>query len=486
MIKVELEPGGPIVPYVHRLCLYPQLLSEAVNKAPHRILDDGLRRLVAVHWLGELGLLVDCRVARSTRDLRVGTFRVHQANVVLALWISRSLPAGTLGIDAGVQATLEAASRSFGVRLSGHPLQEPRHLYSGPWDGKWPFVFEQPRGSAPVAFGSLNPRNNSCELVWSVDLDRYLKWFERELRPTVETRVSLGPEQRCRAYAAILEELCGVDWLSSQRSLRSMRPGYSRWALCVSQFDQRFSQQSKSVEEVCQLMEIELDSQALIDATDGFRHSQRLGGLDRYGESSVVDRLRSMARSKGQFDDALLEVKCAAAHKSKGHDVVATERWGQPDLKITIPGWPLAVQVECKRRNRAASPKWLKRVVENANKQFGRSNVEAFGVLYLDISSVTVTLCSAEEVRRVVSEFERALRHLLRPGVYRSVSAAVLLFRDFSAPSVVPIPPDEWVPVLRQDSLIVRHAAPHRRLPFDTTPLDYGVTLLAGSWRAAP
>lgn len=473
MIVAELSPQ--LAGFARDLYLSPQQITQTINDRDSGLLTDGLDRILALRWFdSEHGLLVDAEVTKCSPDL--SGVRFHAVRVNFAAWIGRALPAGAIDPDMPLQDIMHAVAQSFGTAVSCHAQYSPRFIYSGPWDGVGVNFKGVGSGSEVFFSGTFYPDKKSCELVWAIDFRRYLAWFQLSIAASVRERFSHTPENLLLAQKSILEDLLGVRWLETSSRQNPKHPGYKRWLLCSQLLSRRVKLQiPMDIPIALQILELLADSSALIECTNGDRAGLTLGSLTNYGDTAVAKRIKRVMSDNRQFHDVLFEMICASLHMSKSHLVIPTQADGMPDLYIQIPEWKIPVFAECKRLSKEPGKNTIKGIISKANDQLKKADGQHFGVLYVDVSEcISNREANGDEVPSEVSAIKAQVEVLLRE-FYRSVSAAVILWRDCI---IVAAPTHEHhvAVFLRYRHLVIRHARPNLRLPWEDQSIRIGNT----------
>ena len=342
MIRVVPSSHGAAL--MHRLGISPELLTRTVNERHLGLVSDGLDRVVVVRWIDlESAILVDSIITQRTDDPELHRIRIREVVAQLAIRLSNVLPAGRLDREMSLPELLQVVAASFGLKVSCHTSEDAVYLYEGLWDGSAPRLYGDTPASFMYVAGSFYPDLQRCELVWSLDLQRYVAWFNEHLARSVEASMPIATSaDLIQAQKRLLETLFPTGWFSTETRRRLRHPAYVRWRLCVELLAReghvRFPDDSDVVHT---FLSAWLDHIAFIEATRGTVDAQELGNLANYGDEAVCRRFRAEIQEPKKFLDVLLEVSCAAWHVSRGHDVTATVDKGMPDLALEIPGWRL-------------------------------------------------------------------------------------------------------------------------------------------------
>lgn len=213
-----------------------ELLTRTVNERHLGLVSDGVDRVVAVHWIdSESAVLVDSIVTKRTDDAELHCSSIHEVVAQLAIRVSEVLPAGRFDHETPLSDLLRVVAASFGLKVSCHTSEGAAYLYEGPWDGSAPRLY----GDTPASFmylaGSFYPDLKRCELVWSLDLHRYLAWFNEHLAHSVEASMPISTSvDLIQAQKRLLEELFPAGWFSPESCRRHLQhPAYIRWRLCA-------------------------------------------------------------------------------------------------------------------------------------------------------------------------------------------------------------------------------------------------------------
>ncbi len=408
------------------------------------------------------------RLLRMVRQ----SIRYHKVRVTLAVWLQPAMPAGVISRSSSLHEVLEVVAESFGGTVVCFDGMQPARVYTGPWDGKPPRWTGANAGSHCYVAGTFYRDFSSCELVWVFNFSRYLTWYRRNLASRVTQILAMTPEAMIGVQQKVLEQTLGEDWLRSRIERGSKHPACERWTVCET-----FRQRKGIVRVPSQLtlayavLETIADNATLVQCTAGHRHRFSVGSLANYGDPAVLKRLKKVLLHDTQFGDALLELSCAAWHRNKGRDVIATEAEGMPDLRVTIPGWVVPVFADCKRVT-AKSAKAIETVIAKANQQFGNAGIidgaqAGFGVVYMDVTA-RVGFPERGKEGAVPAEVQKVadlvLRRLYRHN--RSVCAVVLLWRERIAATDSQSPPSISLFLILR-GLVIRHRQPRVELPVD-------------------
>jgi hypothetical protein len=477
---------------MHRLGISPELLTRTVNDPDLRLVSDGFDRVIVVRWIdSESAILVDGIVTKRTEDPELHCTRIREVVAQLAIRVSNMLPAGRFDRQTSLPELLLVVAASFGLKVSCHTSEDAAYLYEGPWDGSAPRLYGDTSGSAVYVGGSFSPDLKRCKLVWSLDLHRYVAWFNEHLARSVEATIPrVTPLDLVQAQKRLLEALFPPGWFSRETQRHSQHPAYVQWRLCVELLARKGRiRLPDDTEVVHTFLSTWLDNLILLQATHGTIDGLEFGDLANYGDEAVCRRFRAVIQEPDQFLDVLVEVSCAAWHVSRGHDVMATENAGMPDLTLEIPDWRLPIQADCKRVGKAATYSRFKKVIEKANTQIKRANQRCYGILYLDVSDrvakrVSLGAPLPDEIARIQETIQRCLRQH-----YTSVGGVVLLWKD-----TLTVPMTDGsegvLCVLRYRSHLIRHSEPKAPLPEDPEPIMLGytgaLTVLPNELRGAP
>jgi hypothetical protein len=431
---MHVAPSRDCASLMHRAGISLEMLTRAVNNRQHGLAKDELNRMLVVHWLNsKSAIFVDCSVTKYHHKLR----KIRQVAPQIAIRITNALPAGSLSPESPISEVLSIVAESFGFKISWHPDEDEdaAWVYEGPWDGRIR-TFENTSGHSVFLSGSFSPDLKKCALVWSLDSGKYLGWFVKNLAAFVQASMSFqSPLEFIKAQKTLLEELFPNGWFVNEQRKHSLHPAYIRWQRCRDLIAGNGRVQlPRDIETINAILSALCDNLSLIQATRGSFDAQKLGDLANYGDEAVQKRLRAVIKDHGQFLDVLVELACAGSHVSRSHEVKATEEKGMPDLELTIPGWPLPIQAECK----CVKNSRFKDAIEKANAQIKRgrqrsgSDKPCYGLVYLDVSQRSVDPASylndslPKEIAPIQVEVQRCLSGLQ----YTSASGVVLLWKD--------------------------------------------------------
>jgi hypothetical protein len=460
---------------MHQVGISLELVTRTVNERHHGLANDGLNRILAVHWLNsDSAIFVDSIVSKHTDDLEQNRREIWQAAPQLAIRLSNVLPAGSINRETPVLELLPIVAESFGLKVSGHPAENPAWVYEGPWDGSFR-TFGNNSGS-PVYFAFSQKLDlKSCELAWAFDSGKYLPWFVENLAASVRSSMPFrSPLEFINAQKTLLETLFPSGWFVDAKKEKVLKhPAYIRWQRLLDLIARNGRiELPHDIETLDALLAATCDNLSLIQATRGSIDAQTLGDLANYGDEAVQKRLRAVILHPGQFLDVLVEVACAGYHVSRGHKVKATEEEGMPDLELEIHGWPLPIQAECKC---VKGNSGVEGAIKKANKQIKNADQVCYGLVYLDISQVDQdpTFWNdslPQEFATVQSEVERCLRDF-----NKSVSGVILLWKDH-----INLRTNDGGAQCyhRYRSFLIRHRNPKKILPEDTKPLMVGNSIL--------
>ncbi len=460
---------------MHFLGISPELLTRTINERHQGLASDGLDRILAVRWLNsETAILVDSIVTKYEDDPDQNLRKILQVAPQLAIRLANVLPAGSIRPESPISELLPIVAESFGLKVSCHPDEDAAWVYEGAWDGNTVRLFGSTTGSPVYVAGSCYSDLKKCELVWSLDRQKYCAWFAENLASSVQaSKPFQTPLELVNAQKRLLEALFPEGWFVNVPKKRLEHPAYVRWRRCEVLLAQDGRVQlPRDVEIVNTLLIALLDNLSIIQATRGSVDAQELGDLANYGDEAVQKRLRAVIQHPEQFLDALVEVTCAGWHVSRGHDVKATEKDGMPDLDLQIPGWELPIQAECKCVKYAG----FKKAIEKANAQIKRAAKRCYGLVYLDVSQRNVDPASfwSDSLPKEFATIQAELQHCLE-RFNRSVSGVILLWKDHT---ILRMNDGGVLCFLRYRGILIRHKGPLERLPEDTEPIMVGYTCM--------
>jgi hypothetical protein len=462
---------------MHRLGISPELLTRTVNERHLGLVSDGLDRVVVVRWIDpESAVLVDSIITKRTDAPELHCIRIREVVAQLAIRVSNVLPAGRLDRQMSLPELLQVVAASFGLKVSCHTSEDAAYLYEGLWDGSAPRLYGDTLASFMYVAGSFYPDLQRCELVWSLDLQRYVAWFNEYLARSVEASMPIATSaDLIQAQKRLLETLFPTGWFSTETKRHLQHPAYVRWRLCVELLAREGHVRIPDDSDVVHtFLSAWLDHITLIEATRGTVDAQELGNLANYGDEAVCRRLRAVIQNAGQFLDVLVEVSCAAWHVSRGHDVTASEEIGMPDLALEISGWQLPIRAECKRVGKDASYSRFKKVIQKANSQIKRTDQRCYGLIYLDVSDRVDKTNFGDSLPNEIVKIQEAVQRCLRQD-YTSVGGVVLLWKEH-----IFLPMEDGSEgvacFLRYRSHLIRHRESKEPLPEDPDPIMFGYT----------
>jgi hypothetical protein len=515
LIGVEYNPD--LNNQLRDLRILPQQLVHAVNVRHRGLVTKGFDRLIALHWFrDDIALLVESKIVQTTRTQfptafskrrialsewiqrsispkklgRIGVWlvellsrekanvRFHRVVPALAVWLQPEMPGGTINRESTLYAVLETVARSFGVSVTCHADRGPRYLYSGCTDGKLPRLTGGSQGDDCYLGGTYFQAIDQCELVWSLNLTRYMAWYRRTLARKVREISEPPTELMIRAQEAVLEQLLTPEWLAAELAKKSTHPACKRIIDCrafrARGGSLRIPSELKLVHEIAEII---ADNVAIVECTLGDRNQIEFGSLANCCDDAVIKSFRGEASTPSGFGGALLELSCAASHLREGRDVQKIADRAMPDLEIKVPGWPMPVFAECKCITGVGKHS-VKNEVKKANQQLRSAGVVAdnptgYGVVYVDISErVGFAESSGEEILAAVKSATKDVEAVLR-NKCRSVSAVVLLWKEHSTLRRT----DQTLVLATWKSTIYRHAKAHVRLPADSQILAMSRTV---------
>jgi len=458
------------------LGISPEMLTRAVNERHQGLASDGRDRIIAVHWLSpEAAILVDSRITGSKSEPDSNSIDVFEVTAQLAIRISNELPAGSVHPGSAISELLPIVAESFGAKVTGDMNEDATWVYEGPWDGHSIHVLGYAGQSTTFVTGSLYPDIKKCELVWSLDTEKYLKWFAGHMANSVNSSM---PIQTARdlisAEKTVLEGLFSARWFINAVGNRLNHPVYLRWRACTELLARNGRVQLPAdLEMVKTILSAWLDNFSLIKVTHGSVDAKKLGDFANYGDHTVQKRLRAVIQNPNQFFDALVVVSCAGWHLSRGHRVAVTEKDGMPDLALEIPRWQLPIQAEGKRIRKGTSYSPLKGAVKKANTQIKNAGQRCYGLIYLDVTDRVDSVNSENdappsEIVAIQQEVQRLLDRF-----YTSVSGVILLWKYYT---ILPMNDGGALCFVRYKSLLIRHRSPKESLPEDNEPILLGYT----------
>jgi hypothetical protein len=184
---IRVGPSSDCAELMYRLGISPELLTRTVNESDLGLVSDGLDRLFVVRWIdSESAILVDSIITKRTDDPELQCTRIREVVAQLAIRISNVLPAERLDRQISLLELLQVVAASFGLKVSCHTSEDAAYLYEGPWDGSAPRLYGDTSASAVYVGGSFYSDLQRCELVWSLDLHRYVAWSNEHLARSIE------------------------------------------------------------------------------------------------------------------------------------------------------------------------------------------------------------------------------------------------------------------------------------------------------------
>ena len=135
-----------------------------------------------------------------------------------------------------------------------------------------------------------------------------------------------------------------------------------------------------------------------------------------------------------------------------------------PDLAPEIPGWPLLIQVDCKRIKKDSKDSRLGRAIQDTNAKIKQTGQHCHGLVYIDVSDrVTETNFGDDSLPKEIKDVKNFVqRQLAQHNTH--VSGAAILWKDYI---VVPMEhaTDRALCFIRYRSQLVRHQNPKEPLP---------------------
>jgi hypothetical protein len=154
-------------------------VETTINNRHRGLIDNGATRIAAVHWFSDESIvLVESVVKDRDIDGNMVKFKMVEASLVIE--IAPTLPMGAVSKEMRMEPILEVVAKSFGHPVTCHPSHLPVPLYTGPWDGQTISAGIGTLKGWHHVCGSFSPRNQTAELVWMFDMDRYRRWFRGE------------------------------------------------------------------------------------------------------------------------------------------------------------------------------------------------------------------------------------------------------------------------------------------------------------------
>ena len=468
---IRVVPSANCAALMHRLGISQELLTRTVNERHLGLISDGLDRVVAVHWIdSESAVLVDSIITKRADDADHCT-SIHEIVAQLAIRVLQVLPAGRFGRETALPQLMQVVAASFGFKVSCHTGEDAAYLYEGPWDGGAPRLYGDNPASFMYVAGSYYPDLKRCELVWSLDLHRYLAWFNEHLARSVEASMPIPTSvDLIQAQKRLLEELFPAGWFLRENWRQCSHPAYIRWRLCADLLDRKGRVRIPDhINVVHTFLSALLDNITLIDATRGSLDAQKLGDLANYGDEAVCRRLQAEIQHPRAFLDVLVEVSCAAWHVSRGHEVLATEETGMPDLALRIPGWELPIEAECKRVGKDAGYSRFKHIIGDGDRKIKRRDQRCYGVLYIDVSDRMDKAKSGDSLPDEIAKIQEEVQRCLHVH-YTFIGGVILLWKGHTTRSVTD-GRKEIACVLEYRSHLIRHRMPKEPLPENPTPI---------------
>jgi hypothetical protein len=474
---INVAPIRECAYLMHLVGISPELLTRTVNDRHHGLVNDSLNRVLAVHWLNsESAIFVDSIVTKYTEEpteLDQKRIKIWQVAPQLAIRLSNILPAGSLSPESPISELLPIVAESFGLKVSCHPDEDAAWVYEGPWDGETVTILGT---SGPAVYVACSPKPDlkNCELAWSFDREKYVAWFVKNLADSVRASMPLqSPLDFIKAQKILLETLFPDGWFVNAKGKNLKHPAYIRWQRCKDLLARNGRIQLPADNEILSTVLVALcDNLSLIQATRGSVDAQKLGELANYGDEAVQKRLQSVIRDPGQFLDVLVEVACAGWHVWRGHEVKATEDEGMPDIELEVPGWPLPIQAECKGVKNSG----FENAIKKANKQIKKAPQRCYGLVYLDVSQVSVDPASFwnDSLPNEFAPFQAEIQGCL-VRFNTSVSGVILLWKD---QIILKMNDGGALCFHRYRSVLIRHRNPKEPLPQDTEPIMVGNTVM--------
>jgi len=151
-----------------------------LNDCDRSLTDAGFSRIAAVRWFGPERIVfldgpISKRSAGKVKGRPVMFFEEMTAGLVIE--IQTKLPVGRIDRSMEMEQILRYVAMSFGVDLSAHPSELPSKFYAGRWDGKQISVSEREERHTYAICGSLNAAQKTAEMLYALDIDKYLDWF---------------------------------------------------------------------------------------------------------------------------------------------------------------------------------------------------------------------------------------------------------------------------------------------------------------------
>jgi hypothetical protein len=286
----------------------------------------------------------------------------------------------------------------------------------------------------------------------------------------------IEPGAILRAEIAVLESLCGPEWLKSPGNQR--HPAKQRYDLCLNALAKTHGRSwpISSRGEALATARMILDGAIIMQLSGGKVRELTLGDLRSFGDALVQRKVRSRITDPEAFEDLFVEFSVAANHLAKDHLVTPLEQDNKPDLLIHSSHGEAGI--ECKRL-RVASANAMYSDISNANRQLRSLAAEFGGALVIDISahaSITHDRDS-DDILPQVTEAEEWVRAAFKRGPFRSISRLALVWDESSFVLDASMPP--WAVLRRRTYEVELEKRTDRRGWPEPLDLFTGFTVMA-------
>lgn len=284
------------------------------------------------------------------------------------------------------------------------------------------------------------------------------------------TKSSPYSKDLAKRYLSWLESYYDMDWLNSRGAKE--HPASKHMDICRAVVDQggyiNYPAQADLLDQLSSIVHYSEVFETI--STLEIENQENL--VKFYGDEIVQKKIRSRLRDYKQYEGILVELLTGAWHVLKGHIVTPLEISGWPDLKIEQPNKGLLFLIECKHIM-SLKQSSIERAIKKANRQIKNATSEIGevpGVLVLDASSI-LQGNSFNIKSEHVENIRRCIRNCISKPFYKSISAVLLTWSDFS---VVGYPPVTTTVIFEREVQRIDH-------PFASNILPDGCELYEGT-----
>jgi hypothetical protein len=210
--------------------------------------------------------------------------------------------------------------------------------------------------------------------------------------------------------------------------------------------------------EIIDIAQIVLTSSLVTSVAGGTIQGIEGGNVENFSGPGTGRNWKGLARDPQQFNDALLEMRLAAWHTTRGNVIRGTGDVGGPDFIVDIPDSSNRSCLECKN---LLSQKQLGKRLEKANKQIRPYRESHYGVVALKAPGALLKVAN-DDIPEHINEYKKEIENKLGGENFKSVNSVILLWDDAI---VLGNPPQKMSVALRSRYLEIKHSPTERMRP---------------------